>query len=37
MTFLKLLLKAMIRNIKMHNILDIIEVSQSMEPNKCTH
>jgi hypothetical protein len=27
----------MIRNIKIHNILDIIENSKSMEPNKCTH
>jgi hypothetical protein len=25
----------MIRNIKIHNILDIIDVSKSMEPNKC--
>jgi hypothetical protein len=25
----------MIKNIKMHNILDIIEISKSMEPNKC--
>jgi hypothetical protein len=25
----------MIRNIKTHNILDIIEISKSMEPNKC--
>jgi hypothetical protein len=25
----------MIRNIKIHNILDIIEISKSMEPNKC--
>jgi len=24
----------MIRNIKIHNILDIIEISKSMEPNK---
>jgi hypothetical protein len=26
----------MIRNIKIHNIFDIIEISKSMEPNKCT-
>jgi hypothetical protein len=26
----------MIRNIKIHNILNIIEVSKSMEPNKFT-
>jgi hypothetical protein len=25
----------MIRNIKIHNILDIIEISKSMEFNKC--
>jgi hypothetical protein len=25
----------MIRNIKIHNILDIVEISKSMEPNKC--
>jgi len=25
----------MIKNIKIHNILDIIEISKSMEPNKC--
>jgi hypothetical protein len=25
----------MIRNIKIHNIFDIIEISKSMEPNKC--
>jgi hypothetical protein len=34
-TFLKLLLNVMIRNIKIHNIFDIIEISKSMEPNKC--
>jgi hypothetical protein len=33
--FLKLFLNAMIRNIKIHNILNIIEISKSMEPNKC--
>jgi hypothetical protein len=27
----------MIRNIKIHNILNIIEISKSMELNKCTH
>jgi hypothetical protein len=25
----------MIRNIKIHNILDIIEISKSMKSNKC--
>jgi hypothetical protein len=35
--FLKLFLNEMIRNIKIHNILDIIEISKSMEPNKCIH
>jgi len=25
----------MIMNIKIHNIRDIIEISKSMEPNKC--
>jgi len=25
----------MVRNIKIHNILDIIEISKSMQPNKC--
>jgi hypothetical protein len=33
--FLKRFLNAMIRSIKIHNILDIIEISKSMEPNKC--
>jgi len=33
--FLKLFLNAMIRNIKIHTIIDIIEISKSMEPNKC--
>jgi len=32
---LKLFLNAMIRKIKIHNILDIIEISKSMELNKC--
>jgi hypothetical protein len=36
-TFLKLFLDAMIRNIKIHNIPNIIEISKSMEPNKCNH
>jgi len=36
-TFLKLFLNAMIRNIKIHNILDIIEISNCIEPNKLTH
>jgi hypothetical protein len=27
----------MIRNIKIQNIFDIIEMSKSMEPNKCNH
>jgi hypothetical protein len=36
-TFLKLFLNAMISNIKIHNTLDIIEISKSMEPNKCIH
>jgi hypothetical protein len=35
--FLKLFFNAMIRNIKTHNVFDIIEISKSMEPNKCTH
>jgi hypothetical protein len=25
----------MIKNIKIHNIIHIIEISKSMEPNKC--
>jgi hypothetical protein len=33
--FLKLFLNAMIKNIKIHNILDIVEILKSMEPNKC--
>jgi hypothetical protein len=33
--FLKLFLNAMIRKIKIQNILNIIESSKSMEPNKC--
>jgi hypothetical protein len=35
--FLKLFLNAMISNIKIHNILDIIGISKSMKPNKCTY
>jgi hypothetical protein len=34
-TFLKLFLNAMIENIKIHNSLDIVEISKFMEPNKC--
>jgi hypothetical protein len=33
-TFANFFLNAMIRNIKIHNILNIIEISKSMEPNK---
>jgi hypothetical protein len=33
--FLKLFLNVMIKDIKIHNILDIIKISKSMEPNKC--
>jgi hypothetical protein len=33
--FLKLFFNAMIRNIKIQNIIDIIEIAKSMEPNKC--
>jgi len=36
-TFLKLFLNAMIWNIRIHNNIDIIEISKSMEPNKCNH
>ncbi len=35
--FLKLFLNAMISNIKIHNILDIIGISKSMKPNKSTY
>ncbi len=35
--FMKLFLNAMIRNIKTNNIIDIIEIPKSMEPNKFTH
>jgi hypothetical protein len=34
-TFLKLFLNAMIKNIKIHNIIDNIGFSKSMELNKC--
>jgi hypothetical protein len=34
-TLLKLFLNAMIKNIKIQNIFDIIKISKSMEPNKC--
>jgi hypothetical protein len=34
---LKLFFDAMIRNIKTHNVLDIIEILESMESNKCIH
>jgi hypothetical protein len=33
----KKILNAMIRNIKIHNIFYIIEISKSMETNKCIH
>ncbi len=36
-TFLKLFLNALFRNIKIYNILDIIEISKSMKLNKFTH
>jgi hypothetical protein len=36
-TFLKHFLIAMIRNIQIHNILNIVEISKSMEPNKFIH
>ncbi len=32
----KTFLNAMIRNIKIHNVLDMIEISKFMESNKCT-
>ncbi len=34
---LKTFLNAMVRNIKIHNIIDIIENSKFMELNKCIH
>jgi hypothetical protein len=27
----------MIKNIKLHNIYDIVEISKSMEPNRCIY
>jgi len=36
-TFLKLFLNAMIRNIKIHNILNIIKNLKFLKPNKYTH
>jgi hypothetical protein len=35
MIFLKLFLKGTIRNIKVQKNLDIIKVSNSIQPNKC--
>jgi len=35
--FLNYFLNAMIRNSKIDNIFDIIELSKSMELNKCIH
>jgi hypothetical protein len=37
LTFLKLFLNAMMRNIKIHNISDIIRTSKSMELDKYIH
>ncbi len=34
---LKLFMNVMIRNIEIHNVLDIIQNSKFMEPNKCIH
>ncbi len=34
-TFLKRFKNVMIKNIKIHNIFDIIEISKSIEPNTC--
>jgi hypothetical protein len=36
-TFLELFINVMIRNLKIHSVLDIIKISKFMEPNKCTH
>ncbi len=36
-TFLKRFFNAMIRNTKIHKILDIIEISKNLQPNRCTH
>jgi hypothetical protein len=27
----------MIKNSKIHNIIDVIEIPKSMKPNKCNH
>jgi len=35
--FVKNFLNAMIRNIEIHNILDVIKISKSMKLNKCIH
>jgi hypothetical protein len=35
--FLKLVLNAMIMDIKIHNILDVIEILKSTKPNNYTH
>jgi hypothetical protein len=34
-TLFRFFLNVIFMNIKIHNILDIIEISKSMEPNKC--
>ncbi len=34
-TFLRLFLNAMIRNMKIHNVLILLRFQKSMEPNKC--
>jgi hypothetical protein len=34
-SFLNFFINAMIRNNKIHSILDIIEISKFVEPNKC--
>jgi hypothetical protein len=36
-TFPKNFLNAMIKNIKIYKILNIIKISKSMKPNKCIH
>ncbi len=33
--FLKRFLNAIVKNKKIHNTFDIIEISKSMKPNKC--
>jgi hypothetical protein len=35
--FLKLVLNAMIMDIKIHSILDVIEILKSMKPNNYNH